>query len=215
MIDLPEGDFDAYLFDCDGTLIHSMPWHYAAWQYALKQSNAPFRMEVAQYEPMAGVATTEVVAHLNTRHGTQLDPQQVADAKSNFYLRHVDEIDAIEDVVSLARAYKKTCPIAVVTGGRRAVVTQSMKAAGLEDLLEPLVTFEDVAHGKPHPDIFLYAAKLLGVSPKRCLVFEDGDAGIAGAEAAGMAVARVHSQLSNTGFNAKLQALISDYSMPV
>ena len=85
-------------------------------------------------------------------------------------------------------------PLAVASGGPRNVVRHSLETSGLAPLFRAVVTADDVVHGKPAPDMFLLAARLLGVAPERCLVFEDADLGVQGAQAAGMQVVRVPSR---------------------
>ncbi len=92
----------------------------------------------------------------------------------------------IEPVVQLARAYHGRLPMAVASGGTRPMVTKTLAAIGLLDLFDAVVTAEDVTHGKPAPDIFLEAARRLGVPPGRCVGFEDGDLGLQSVRAAGM-----------------------------
>ena len=76
--------------------------------------------------------------------------------------------------------------MAVASGGIRRIVTQTLEAAGLSALFPVVVTADDVAHGKPAPDIFLLAAERLGVAPSACVVYEDGDLGLEAAQRAGM-----------------------------
>ncbi len=86
--------------------------------------------------------------------------------------------------------------MAIATGGTPDVAFPSLKAAGLDDLFKIVVTPLDVApgRGKPHPDMFLEAARRIGVPPEKCLVFEDAEPGMRAALAAGMQVVRVPSR---------------------
>ena len=81
--------------------------------------------------------------------------------------------------------------IGVVSGGSREAVQKTLKVLGIDHLVEALVCAGETEHGKPYPDPFLKAALELGVAPEHCLVFEDGDAGIQAAEAAGMRWVRI------------------------
>jgi len=85
--------------------------------------------------------------------------------------------------------------MAVASGGPRAVVRRSLKLTGLAPLFKVVVTSDDVKHGKPAPDLFLLAAKLMNVPPEKCLVFEDAEPGFKAAQAAGMQVVRVPSRI--------------------
>ena len=77
-------------------------------------------------------------------------------------------------------------PMAVATGGIPPVVNFALKAIGMEDYFDTVVTSEDVEHGKPAPDTFLEAARRLNVEPQYCMVFEDSDMGLEASNRAGM-----------------------------
>ena len=99
-------------------------------------------------------------------------------------------------MVAFARRVAKTHPVAVVTGGMPNVARRALQLTGLDTLFHIVVTPADVppGRGKPAPDMFLVAARRMGVAPERCLVFEDAEPGIAGARAAGMQVVFVPSR---------------------
>ncbi len=191
-LDIPPDDtFDACLFDCDGTLIDSMPWHLRAWNAALHASGADFDFPADLFQSLAGMETAKIVLRLNDRFQSRIDPAEVVRAKREWYLANIDGMREIPPVAEFARRIARTHRVAVVTGGLRTVVERSLASAGLGGLFPVVVTFEDVPNGKPAPDMFLLAAQRLGVPPERCLVFEDGQLGIDGAIAAGMNVVRV------------------------
>ena len=98
----------------------------------------------------------------------------------------LQKLELIAPVVEFARRVSKTHPVAVASGGTRDVVQSTLSKTGLAPLFPIVVTADDVEHGKPAPDMFLLAAKRMGVVPASCLVFEDGQPGIEAAEAAGM-----------------------------
>ena len=80
----------------------------------------------------------------------------------------------------------KTHPVSVASGGVWETVTKTLEAIQMHDVFEIVVTQDQVKRSKPAPDLFLEAAKRMGVEPSKCLVFEDGQLGIQAAEAAGM-----------------------------
>jgi len=88
----------------------------------------------------------------------------------------------------------KHFPVSVASGGPKLIVVPTLAKAGLTELFPVVITPEDVQHGKPSPDMFLLAAKRMGVSAAECLVFEDAEPGIQAAEAAGMKWVRVPSR---------------------
>lgn len=181
---LPPGDFDAYIFDCDGTLADTMPTHYKAWTIALGQHAADF--PEAMFYELGGVPTARIVEILNERHGYTLPVNETVEHKEALFLDMSHEIAAIEPVVALARQYHGVKPLAVASGGHRRIVLNTLRALGIADLFQAIVCSEDYQRGKPSPDPFLEAALRLDVAPERCLVFEDTATGIAAATAAGM-----------------------------
>jgi HAD superfamily hydrolase (TIGR01509 family) len=188
-LELPAGSFRAYLFDCDGTIVDSMPLHYIAWKKALGEWNCPFEEDL--FYAWGGRPVTEIIGALNRDHGLSMPVDAVAKRKENLYYELVHELKAIPEVVEHIEAKHGHIPLAVVSGSRRNSVVHSLTALGLLDKFDVLVCAEDYARGKPAPDCFLAAAAHLGVDPKDCLVFEDTDMGIEAATAAGMASVRV------------------------
>ena len=181
---LPEGDFEAYIFDCDGTLADTMPLHYMAWCAALKDDSCVFP-EALFYE-LGGTPTEKIVEILNERCGTALPPRETALKKEEIYIKMIPQILPIEPVIELVNQYHGSRPMAVASGGYRRIVLQTLNALGIADKFDAIVGAEDYVHSKPAPDPFLEAARRLGVPPEKCLVFEDAQIGIQAAKAAGM-----------------------------
>jgi beta-phosphoglucomutase family hydrolase len=183
-IKLPDGDFDAYIFDCDGTLADTMPLHYKAWCAALKEHECDFP-EALFYE-LGGVPTARIVEILNERHGYSMPVQETAAFKDNLFIQKIPLTLPIEPVVELVHQFHGSKPMAVASGGTREIVVKILNALGILKKFDAVVTVEDYRHGKPAPDPFLEAARKLAVAPHKCLAFEDTTAGVAAAKAAGM-----------------------------
>ena len=190
---LPPGPFKAYLFDCDGTIVDSMPLHYIAWKGALGEWNCPFDEEL--FYAWGGKPIPEIISLLNEMHGLKMPVEQVAIRKEDLYLELLHELKPVPEVVEQIAAMYGKIPFAVVSGSSRKAVIQSLTALHLLDKFETIVGAEDYTNSKPAPDAFLIAAERLGVEPKDCLVFEDTALGIQAATAAGMASVRVPSPL--------------------
>ncbi|MBX7207191.1 MAG: beta-phosphoglucomutase family hydrolase [Verrucomicrobiaceae bacterium] len=186
MLTLPDHPFRAYIFDCDGTLVDSMPLHYLAWVESLALHNAPFDFDEDVFYAYAGVREQDVVRIFNERHGTWIDPDSVANRKSEIFHRTIPQVSRVEPVAALAREAHGKLPMAVASGSEEHTVRACLGATGLLHLFDTIVTPKDVRRGKPAPDMFLLAAERLGVNPSECLVFEDGKSGIEAAAAAGM-----------------------------
>jgi beta-phosphoglucomutase family hydrolase len=186
---IPEGKFEAYLFDCDGTVADSMPLHYRAWKQALAEWGCEFGEK--RFYGLGGMPVKEIISTLNQEHGLQMPVDSVSRRKENLYYELLSELQAVPDVLEHVNAQHGRIPFAVVSGSTRESVTASLQALHLLDRFDVLVCAGDYAKSKPDPEAFLLAAAKLGVPPHACLVFEDTDMGIAAAKAAGMAWVKV------------------------
>ena len=186
---LPPGKFEAYLFDCDGTIADSMPLHDLAWRQVLGEWKCDFD-ERLFYE-WGGRPTTEIIATLNTMRGLRMPVQEVADRKEALYYESLPRLKAIPEVLEHIEAQHGQIPFAVVSGSTRESVEASLRSLNLLDRFDTLVCAGDYKKAKPAPDAFLVAAERLGVKPEACLVFEDTEMGIQAARAAGMATVKI------------------------
>ena len=186
---LPEGNFKAYLFDCDGTIADSMPLHYKAWKHILDQQGCPFPEE--QFYAWGGRPIREILDTLNRLHGLDMPIDEVAATKEEHYYSVISELEAVPEVLEHIHEAHGRVPFAVVSGSTRESVVRSLETLGLLDRFDTLVCAGDYTRSKPDPEPFLLAAERLGIAPADCLVFEDTDMGIDAAKAAGMGWVRV------------------------
>jgi beta-phosphoglucomutase family hydrolase len=193
---IPPGDFAAYIFDLDGTLVDTMPLHYAAWEAALRNAGLEGRLDENMFYELGGVPSRRVASLLGAHHGLTLDPEKVYLEKEGLFKASLQKLELVAPVIEFARRVSATHPVAIASGGTRDVVRSTLEKTGLAPLFPVVVTADDVQHGKPAPDMFLMAARLMHVAPADCLVFEDGQPGIKAAEAAGMKWVFVPSRLS-------------------
>tara|TARA_R110000850_G_scaffold210201_1_gene336235 strand:- start:844 stop:1437 length:594 start_codon:yes stop_codon:yes gene_type:complete len=186
-LDLPDREFAGYIFDCDGTLVDSMPLHFRAWTASFEHNQAPWVWDEDEFYTNAGVPDRVTVMELNERYGAEICPDAVHEFKAEWYAEHVSKLKPVDAVAELAhKLHNEGKLISVASGSDLALVEPSLKAAGLGGLFDIIITPAQVKHGKPAPDMFLLAAERMGVAPENCLVFEDGQAGIDAATAAGM-----------------------------
>ena len=185
-LELPLGEFSGFIFDCDGTLADSMPLYHRAWQRALADHGATFEFTWELFMSRAGMSTALTVEGLNATFGTTLEAEAVEAVHRREYLALIETVRPIEAIVAIARAYYGKLPMSVASGGTRHLVERTLELIGVRELFPVVVVAADVPRGKPEPDIFLLAAKRMGVAPERCLVFEDGAPGILAADRAGM-----------------------------
>ena len=186
---LPAGNFRAYLFDMDGTVADSMPVHYVAWTTAITEAGGTFPEDL--FWVWGGIPPKRIVAMLNEQFGYTMSPDDVVHRKENLYFTYLPQVQAIPSVLEHIHAQHGKLAFAIVSGSPRESVLKTLDTLGLRDLFPVVVAAEDYTHGKPDPEPFLTAARLLGIAPADCLVFEDAKAGIASAQAAGMAWVRV------------------------
>jgi HAD superfamily hydrolase (TIGR01509 family) len=186
---LPNGPFKAYLFDCDGTIVDSMPLHYVAWKRVLAEWGCEFGEQT--FYSWGGMPVTEIIAALNVRDGLAMPIEEVQRRKEALYFEILPELKAVPEVLEHIELSHGHIPFAVVSGSTRESVTASLTTLGILDRFETLVCAGDYERSKPDPQPFLIAAERLGVAPEDCLVFEDTDMGIQAATAAGMASVKV------------------------
>lgn len=197
MTDIPPGDYDAYIFDLDGTLADSMRIHMRAWQNALKKHGSKIDFTPELFMTLAGVGHEDTVERLNSQFNESLEPHALMVDKEAEYEAHMDTLQPIPEVVAIARqAHEKGMPIAVASGGTRKAVEHTLTLLGIKDWFGAIVTQDDVQNSKPDPEIFLLAAARLGVDPGKCVVFEDSPLGIEGAESAGMKWVKIEPRLT-------------------
>jgi len=186
-MNIPKGEFDAYIFDHDGTLSLSMHVHFDGWIESFRKNggNFEFTREIAQ--SYAGVGMHDTVKILNDRFGCEMDPEQVVIDQENYFFNNIERVKPYHPVVNFAKKCKaEGKPIAVASGGVKETVVMTMDQIGITDLFDVIVTQDDVKNSKPAPDLFLLAAKKMNIKPNKCLVFEDSQLGIEAANKAGM-----------------------------
>ena len=193
-LEIPAGEFDGYIFDLDGTLVDTMPLHYRAWDAAMRSVGLKCPLDEDLFYSLGGVPTRRVAELIGEHYGLKVDAEQVFHAKEALFADLQADVQLIEPVVAFARRVAATHPVSIASGGGREIVQRMLELAKLALLFRVVVTADDVVHGKPAPEMFLLAAKQMGVAPERCLVFEDAEPGMRAAEAAGMQWVRVASR---------------------
>jgi HAD superfamily hydrolase (TIGR01509 family) len=177
-----------FIFDLDGTLADTMPSHFVAWSRVAARHGLTF--PEPRFYSLGGVPTDKIAAMLITEAGLTLDPRAIALEKEQTYYDGLGPggIRGIEPVLALARTHRERNegPLAIASGSVRRLVTRTLDALGIADWFAAIVAAEDTARHKPEPDVFLEAARRIGVDPAACLVYEDTDIGLEAARRAGM-----------------------------
>lgn len=194
---LTQGDYEAFLYDCDGTLADNMQAHKNS--YVKAAGEFGFTLDPALIDELAGWPTVEVVGEMSRRYQVDLDVTAFTQRKGQiFFEEYIEHTQPIPFVVDHLKQHAGKIRIGVVSGGRRHTVERTLDVLGIRGLVETIVCAGETPKGKPFPDPFLKAALDLGVAPGKCMVFEDGDPGIQSANAAGMSSIRIDHILAET-----------------
>jgi beta-phosphoglucomutase family hydrolase len=172
------------IFDCDGTLADTMPLHWQAWQAIAEKYKLHFPED--RFYSLGGVPSRDILKMLAAEQGVTLDHVAAGHEKENTYLPYLSQVQPVHAVVEIARANYGKIPMAVASGGTEAVIKKVLKHLNILQLFEAVVTSEMVRRQKPAPDIFLEAARRIGVEPQFCRAYEDTDLGLQAIRAAGM-----------------------------
>jgi beta-phosphoglucomutase family hydrolase len=181
------------IFDCDGTLVDTMPLHWRAWQTIARRYRFAFSED--RFYALGGVPSRDIAKTLGREQGLALDALAIAEEKAAEYLALVDQIKPIDAILGIALEHHGRIPMAVATGGSRYVTHRVLERLNLLRLFDAVVTNEDIVNQKPAPDIFLEAARRLGVPPQFCRAYEDTDLGMQAIRAAGMEAVDVRELL--------------------
>lgn len=172
------------IFDCDGTLVDSMPLHMKAWEYAIREKGGTWDLEF--FVSQKGMPEEDIVVLYNTRFSSELDPSGTVETKHRFFRARASEFKPIPHVVDVVMKHQDKLPMAIASGGVRENVELELEAIRIRRFFSVILTADDDIKPKPSPDIFLEAARRLEVAPEFCQVFEDGDLGLEAARIAGM-----------------------------
>jgi beta-phosphoglucomutase family hydrolase len=211
-------DLDALIFDMDGTLVDSMPFHEKAWDVMLPELGVSIdRFEFFTWS--AGLTNREIFPRLLQRAVSSEELAALADRKEaiyrDCYRPHVALMPGALDVIR--RAEQSNVRVAMGTAAPPENVELVVDGLSIRRHFPVIVGGNDVANGKPDPEVFLKAAARMGVSPSRCLVFEDTPAGIKAAFRAGMHCVAITTTLTDSQVQAlpntsHLRAIVADYT---
>lgn len=176
----------AVLFDLDGTLIDSEPNNYLADRQLLARYGVDFAD--AEKRRYVGSSNLVMMQDLVQRFGLRVSPDTLVTEKNALYLEIAEHATRAypQMVAFLDRVQAAGLPVAVASGSSPGVIRRLLAVVGLADRFPHWVSAEEVAEGKPAPDVFLEAARRLGVAPAECVVVEDSAPGVEAANRAGM-----------------------------
>jgi len=172
------------VFDCDGTLADTMPLHWHAWQMVTQRHKLYFPED--RFYATGGIPSRDILKLLAQEQGRSLDHIAVAHEKEEVYLPLLTQVEPVHVVLEIAKANYGKIPMAVASGGTQRIIGMVLDHLKIGHLFDAIVTSEMVKNQKPAPDIFLEAARRIGVDPKFCRGYEDTDLGLQAIRAAGM-----------------------------
>jgi len=176
--------FDLVIFDNDGVLVDSEPAANRVLAGILTDYGVPTTVEESMAQ-FLGHSMPQVRALVEARIGRPLPGDLEARYFAELYPSFQKSLQPIPGVTEVLAAIRS--PVCVASGGTHERIRLTLSCTGLWDHFGGHVfSVQDVAHGKPAPDLFLHAASVMGADPRRCAVIEDSPAGITGANAAGM-----------------------------
>lgn len=181
------------IFDLDGTLADTMPYHYKSWKIACRKFGADIDPAfLRKHTGSPGWMIAEEIIKKCKLNGNVTIDEILAEKFKEFYKdQHL--IKPITPVADIVKNYYGLLPMSVGTGGHREAVERTLAVTDLTKYFDIIITANDVKNFKPHPETFLKCAEQMKIDPSFIEVFEDGDLGIEAALAAGMIVTDVRS----------------------
>ena len=174
----------ALIFDLDGTLSDSLPVHIASWNAVCEKLNCTFDERILV--EMTGAPTLSFAERIKREQNLEISAEALVVLKQQEFWKNINQIKPHDAVIDLMKSAHGKIPMAVGTGASRTSAMLQMKELGIDQLFDFIVTADDVDRHKPEPDTFLKCAELMGIEPKYCQVFEDGELGMQAAQTAGM-----------------------------
>ena len=186
-----QNDYDGLIFDMDGTLADTMPTHFIAWSKTFKKYGIDFSED--RFYALGGVPAEAIITMLAKEQGQTIDAVAVAIEKEKLFEFLLGDVQPVKEVKAIAQRYRELLPMAVATGSPMWVAEKILTALGMRDWFGAVVTADCIKNPKPAPDIYMKAARLIGVDPQRCHAFEDTELGMQAAFSAGMAVININT----------------------
>jgi beta-phosphoglucomutase-like phosphatase (HAD superfamily) len=181
------------IFDLDGTLADTMPYHFRGWKKASQKYGADIDTTfLRKHTGSPGWLIAEEIIKKSNFNGIVTADMLIEEKLTEFYKdQHL--VKPIIPVMAIVKKYFGILPMAVGTGGHREAVERTLEVIGLRQYFDIIITANDVTNFKPHPETFLKCAELMKIDPKFIEVFEDGDLGLEAALSAGMVATDVRS----------------------
>ena len=178
---------EAVVFDMDGVLLQSEEVWDAVREEYVRERGGRYDAEVQR--AMMGMSSTEWSNYLHDVAGVPDEPEEInAEVVRRMLDAYKEHLPLIPGAVDAVRRVAGEFPLGLASSSNRELIDTALEQAGLAPYFAATVSSEEVAHGKPAPDVYLEAARRLGIAAKRCVAIEDSHGGIRSAKAAGMRV---------------------------
>ncbi len=176
--------YSGLIFDLDGTLIDSMPYHANSWKQVANEHG--FDIDIKDIYKLGGSSSYDIARYYKNQGFPVGDLKEYVDRKIDIYLENIPNIKIFDEVFNFLKERKKNnVKIAIGTGSRTANVINVLEKKGMIKFIDVIVTSDDVIKHKPYPDTFLLAAKKMNLTVDKCCVFEDGGLGLKAAISGG------------------------------
>jgi HAD superfamily hydrolase (TIGR01509 family) len=180
----------AVVFDCDGVLVDSEPLSEAAWEVVAARYG--YAATVSDMMACRGTTSSDTYAYFASRAPLPAEEETLDAVQAELWRRFETDLEAFDDAVETVRRLAFAgVPLAVASSSRRINLDYKLRRFDLGRYFDYVVAGDEVAHGKPAPDLYLAAAAGLGVEASECLAIEDAAAGAEAAATAGMRVVTV------------------------
>jgi HAD superfamily hydrolase (TIGR01509 family) len=178
---------EAVVLDLDGLLIQTEEiWDEVRERYVRERGG---RYDAEAQRAMMGMSSTEWSRFINEELGVPDDPETIsAEVVRLMEARYRERLPLIDGAVEAVERLAARWPLGLASSSNRPLIDAVLELAGLTECFRATVSSEEVARGKPAPDVYLEATRRLGVAPQRCAAIEDSHSGIRSAKAAGMGV---------------------------
>jgi len=189
--DVLKKGYQAFIFDCDGTLVESANVHFTSFAKAAEDQG--YQLDRDWYFARTGLDRRSLFQEFAGECARGFDIEAAAENSISRFVEISDRVMAIPETETLVRQLGLTFPLAVGTNAERQVAEASLRATGLIDCFDHIVAITDNLKPKPSPEIFAKAAEMLGVPRMQNLVIEDSIQGVTAAKAAGLDVIEIKS----------------------
>ncbi len=181
---------EAVIFDLDGVLVDSEPLWNGAKKEVVEEAGGHWREDAPK--AMIGMSSPEWSRYMRNELGVPLGVEEI----DRLVVKRMEQLyrtqlPLLPGAVESVRELKRHWPLGLASSANREIIDLVLVLAGLTDAFTATVSSEEVKRGKPAPDVYLEAARLVGVEPARCVAIEDSTSGLRSAAAAGMAVIAV------------------------